>query len=407
MVGVLAFAVAARAADGLPPAVVQGVRWSERLDSSDGLPASNVGNVEQDARGFLWVGTLGGVARYDGARVVPVSGPGSTLVPGPSPLRRLVVQLDGGLWAVGDDGLTALPAPPEPILAARLDGTGQVWFRSDHRLYRESPGAWKAVDGPWGDDAWPIGSLGDELVVSTSTGDLYRVGDRAERIGALPNAIQAETWGTDLVVIGNASALNDHGVVTALRGGATAVLYQSDQRVIGMASDADRLFVAYDRSLVELGRDGRTTVRPTADCCGQPLVDTDGGLWIGTSSGVRHYPSPDAATFEGPATFRGVATADGFWTATWSGVFYLRADGIDATRTGSGTGAMRVCLDADGQAWGAIADRILRFHPDGSLDALPGAGQGAVHACGPGSDRRTWLVGWHRLLVSDPTDPVP
>lgn len=37
-----------------------------RLDGSDGLPSSSVSGIVQDAYGFLWFGTQGGLSRYDG-----------------------------------------------------------------------------------------------------------------------------------------------------------------------------------------------------------------------------------------------------------------------------------------------------------------------------------------------------
>ena len=40
--------------------------YSRKLDSGNGLPDNNVRNLIQDSRGFLWMGTPGGLYRYDG-----------------------------------------------------------------------------------------------------------------------------------------------------------------------------------------------------------------------------------------------------------------------------------------------------------------------------------------------------
>jgi signal transduction histidine kinase/DNA-binding response OmpR family regulator/ligand-binding sensor domain-containing protein len=51
----------------LPPAYAQVVKKPVRIiNTRDGLPQSFVSGLVQDANGFVWIGTLNGVARYDG-----------------------------------------------------------------------------------------------------------------------------------------------------------------------------------------------------------------------------------------------------------------------------------------------------------------------------------------------------
>ncbi|MFQ3547863.1 MAG: two-component regulator propeller domain-containing protein, partial [Termitinemataceae bacterium] len=38
----------------------------EHIDRTEGLPHSGVSALVQDSRGFLWIGTKNGFARYDG-----------------------------------------------------------------------------------------------------------------------------------------------------------------------------------------------------------------------------------------------------------------------------------------------------------------------------------------------------
>lgn len=58
-------AAAARRQNGVTGKIVQDLQFS-RYTSKDGLPDNRIRSVFQDSRGFLWVGTMNGVSRYDG-----------------------------------------------------------------------------------------------------------------------------------------------------------------------------------------------------------------------------------------------------------------------------------------------------------------------------------------------------
>ncbi len=81
-----------------------GVASSEyRIDvwqTADGLPGNTVTAIQQTADGYLWIGTLNGLARFDGIRF-QVFGEGSAL-PGPRVLSLLAAR-DGALW-IGMEG---------------------------------------------------------------------------------------------------------------------------------------------------------------------------------------------------------------------------------------------------------------------------------------------------------------
>src|SRR5262245_32242798 len=67
--------------------------WTAR----DGLPSSYVLSLAQDQDGFLWVGTNGGLVRFDGQRFTPW--PRSGTFPSPLPLIYAVCHAhDGSLW---------------------------------------------------------------------------------------------------------------------------------------------------------------------------------------------------------------------------------------------------------------------------------------------------------------------
>jgi ligand-binding sensor domain-containing protein/signal transduction histidine kinase len=86
--------------------------------TSDGLPGNAVTSIKQTADGYLWIGTLNGLARFDGVRF-KVFGEGSGL-----PNNRVLCLLaarDGSLW-IGTDG---------GGLASYREGTFRALTRKD------------------------------------------------------------------------------------------------------------------------------------------------------------------------------------------------------------------------------------------------------------------------------------
>src|SRR6185312_4099477 len=91
-----------------------------RVDAR-GLPRPAVNAVAQDAAGFLWAGTAGGVARYDGYTFVPFTAQGGYQA-APASVHALLA--DGNrLWiGTAANGLTALD---------ETSGTFTNWARDD------------------------------------------------------------------------------------------------------------------------------------------------------------------------------------------------------------------------------------------------------------------------------------
>lgn len=76
------------------------------LGIDDGLPASHVTDVLRDRRGFMWIGTSRGVARYDSHRF-RVWGPGRDMGGLPDGLvRQIFEDRTGTLWVLTASGLS-------------------------------------------------------------------------------------------------------------------------------------------------------------------------------------------------------------------------------------------------------------------------------------------------------------
>ena len=87
-----------------PAAEEPSTSWLCRTWQTDeGLPDNNVTGVEQTADGFLWVATLGGLMRFDGANFEEFS---TTHLPKAPSLnvRKMYLDRRGRLWLAMDRG---------------------------------------------------------------------------------------------------------------------------------------------------------------------------------------------------------------------------------------------------------------------------------------------------------------
>lgn len=79
-------------------------RYDIRVWQTDeGLPQNSVTAIAQTADGFLWVGTRGGLARFDGLRFTVVEDERLAHVK-ESPINALCVTRDGSLWIASEGG---------------------------------------------------------------------------------------------------------------------------------------------------------------------------------------------------------------------------------------------------------------------------------------------------------------
>ncbi|UHG89554.1 sensor histidine kinase [Spirosoma oryzicola] len=130
-----------------------------RYTTNQGLSNDVVTAIAKDQRGFMWVGTINGLNRFDGVQVKvykrtgrPDGLPGNYVVPGgitPDQNGHLWVSTNRGLYRFDptkEQGQTiALPqlrdrqADNDFVSPVRFDKAGMGWFSSVDRLYRIDP----------------------------------------------------------------------------------------------------------------------------------------------------------------------------------------------------------------------------------------------------------------------------
>ena len=276
----------------------------------DGLKETEVHCLLQDQTGFLWVGTTGGLFRYDGADFVgfPVDDPASGFI------EALAETPDGTLWAGTQDGLARVRNgrlefvdPPGRI---RVSGQSSLAVDAQGRLYVGSnDGLYVAV--PHGEDFefhryadWPANAdravygvhVDPEGVVWFGCGDrLCRLAAGGLSVLAGEAGVSSDRWEAILTDReGNLWIRSPHRILVRPRGARSFVSRQEALPTAGFSASLhlDRdgsLFAPTESGLLRLsagrwasiGMEQGLPVNPT----GSVLRDREGSIWIGLGGG--------------------------------------------------------------------------------------------------------------------------
>ncbi len=141
----------------------QPARWSrltepvfQTIGRAQGLPNDVVYSVAQDAQGFLWIGTVSGLARWDGygARVYRPGPPAAGMLPD-GWIQVMLRDAGGRLWVgtsggglarhdAASDRFETIGAGPRALSHVNVhalldDGAGRLWVGTDGGLDRLDP----------------------------------------------------------------------------------------------------------------------------------------------------------------------------------------------------------------------------------------------------------------------------
>ena len=133
--------------------------WSE----NDGLPAGRVRAIDQDEDGYLWLGTDGGLFRFDGVRFDAWGTPGDRRLP-PGIVTALTTARDHTIWVGinGDSPVGRIRNGQLRLYGARdgfygnyvlsllEDHAGTIWAGTFQGLFRFRDGRWQRVGKPEG-----------------------------------------------------------------------------------------------------------------------------------------------------------------------------------------------------------------------------------------------------------------
>ena len=333
---------------GLPVAQAQHTGWQR-----DAQAPANIVAMAQTPDGFLWLGTGGGLVRFDGVRferVDPLGGhprlSGSVTALQALPDGRLLIgHRFGGVSILGPDGLQHFHGVPGlPVGNCwdfAVDAAGDVWGAFTGGVARLKGGQWQtfALDG----EPVPF-----RTIVRDPQGTLW--------VTARTGAYALAAGGTAFQRV--QVDLPSFPFLSVAPGGQVWAADFARQRLVALAQQGGRFGAA-------------SGVLPLAfpAQADRHWFDADGGLWVRSGQGLLRMPRPT----EGPVV-AGVrqpevqllgpaqgleADAQSFledregnvWIGTASGLHRLRQSHVTRVPLPGGDGAVGVAPAADGGVW--------------------------------------------------------
>lgn len=401
----------------LPATVVGQERMSRSYDARDGLSAPTVFSLAQDSARFLWVGTIGGLYRFDGVemrrwaadsiagRVERLAAPGDG--------RVAALEETGSLWWGGPAGARSVHsssgAPLRDVLDVAAGAVGELWvLREGGELWRRtSDGGWHPLESDAFGEETPrrvFEAPAGGVDVSTGRGLWHvPVGDRPRRLASVERVV-------DVVSLpdGQRAVLTFWREAFLLEEGSLRRIMDVPGRGVDLALRQGVLWAAFDRYLVrfESGREPRVLGPEDGIEAGGPLlVDHEESLWMGSFVALHQFPEPetvrwaDADGLPSAHTRFLARTGDTLWVSTWQGAARLvetdrgwSADTVRAWLTRS-----EVATDGEGDLWVGTSRGLLE-HRSGRGARVVDPDVGALSAVASGREGELWLGGRGRLL---------
>ncbi len=375
----LLFSPTARANDNEPALSDYSITtWTAK----DGLSSSIIWALAQDLDGYLWIGTNGGLIRFDGVQFVTFSSLGGTPLP-KAIVRSLFRARDGSLWIGFTTGeishfrngqlqtYSEDETGPSAITAFTEDTSGTMWAGSVTGLLVFDGNRWQRAGGNTGLRDARINSIyidkrGD-LFVASELGIFTRRSDQTfERVDPSTNPTIFRGFAED----GSGHMWISDPVVGFRRLGEPRVATQPEHKGRGNDVLSDRtgnLWVAtMGQGIWRVEPDHPSTLEK-ADVFGPRTMieDRDGSIWAGTGESLVRLERPRVRRI----TNLGLATA------------------VDSTQ--------------DGSVWVSTGESLVRFPPGESSQpqsVLPNVDVSALRADPSGT---VWVASDDDLIRLD------
>jgi ligand-binding sensor domain-containing protein len=333
--------------------------------SDDGLPPSGVNAVVQTRDGYLWIGTFGGLARFDGLTFTIFRGQSALPVSDP----------EGGQYAG--------PAS-DRILALHEDDEGRLWIGTeDAGLSVFERGAFRHLSACGGicqvNDILP--GPDKALWIATSTG-LLKLDPDSQR-GAWIQRSEGSGYarlardGQGRLYVGGYGGFQ----LVAGHKLQSIPLPGGDKRILLLKSSGDDLLVGTERELYRYDPVGRRW-RPTG--VRRPMYaarDADGQWWVSMASGQLMHEDGAGAWRDVPELSIGITSLawddeGNLWVGSGSkGLLRVRKPlfGLLATpRLQANVAGRAVIADGHGGLWfGTNCGPLLHQRDDGVMRTLP------------------------------------
>ncbi len=288
--------------------------------TQDGLPENRVRALAQTPDGYLWVGTTGGLARFDGVRFVTFTRFNTPAITEDN-IRALTVARDGSLWAATDGGgLVHLKdgkfttygfnhgLTSEFVASVVEDSSGAIWAATNRGLFRsvagprfvrvdpQTTGAGQAFFSLWVDTEGRILAGGQRgLWIYGKDGNLQRT-DAAERPAEVFRVRQSR--GGTIWLSTNRSVLTQGGKTLAdlrpLAGKGIAALTEDRAGNVWVGTLGNGVYFYRNGN----GNALRVPALLADSSVLSILEDREGTIWAGTADGLMRLTAPDVAVLD-------------------------------------------------------------------------------------------------------------
>jgi PAS domain S-box-containing protein len=370
---------------------VDGYGW-QAWTTRDGLPQNSVSSIVQTRDGYLWLGTFGGLARFDGVRFKTFD-LSNTEALGSNRILSLCEDRSGTLW-IGTQGAGVVRlrdgvftacrdqphAPPGNVVAITEDHAGTVWF-GGRGLTKYVAGGFEAA-GPdeWSaavTQVWSLCSDREGRLWAAGSGGLARLASGEWRVfgvadGLAASALQLVHEDADgLIWTSGAGGVHhlegerfDESVLPDVQrhGFAVAICDRRGREWIGGGKGLSFRRVIEDSSA---GAGRRTLFERAIESTlvgnvRALLEDREGNVWVGSdTSGLLRARAeffgrvalPPAARYISPVVFADDGAA-GHWILLGGSVWHVEGDDWNELPRASGVHSVKfIASNGDGALW--------------------------------------------------------
>jgi signal transduction histidine kinase/ligand-binding sensor domain-containing protein len=365
----------------------------------DGAP-TEIRALAQTGDGYLWLGTLSGLVRFDGVRFVPFSAPSGDTIP-TGGVRSLLEAHDGSVWIVWVGGVVShlsggrLTSYGErdglpPTVQLTESSSGLLVAGTAHGLARFIGERWEEFGRESGFPGTKAAGVwfdrGDTLWVETEDRVVYlptkgrRFIDPGMRLLAQSaQTVFAQAWdGAIWMAEVYRSAhtiprLGDRALITEVKVGAWTLLIDK-KGSLWIASLGDGLRRILDPTRIRgrrIGQFGPEAEQFTekdgllSDVVSALLEDDEGNIWVSTVAGLERFGE---GAFTPSATPGGVrqrfvfATRDSsVWTSTYNTFELIRIGPRNRDTVHTPYALVNLAEDSSGTLWSVRLDGILQI----------------------------------------------
>lgn len=363
--------------------------------TEEGLPQNSVTTILQAQDGYLWLGTLGGLARFDGVRFT-VFNTANTAAIKSNRIRTLYQDRDGSLW-IGTEhgGLSRYSQgkftnyspgdglPSDSILSLAGDGEGGLWVGTLMGLAR---------------------FRNNKFTVYGSESGLPR-----SAIDAVFQDLRGNLWlgarGAGLIrfVAGRATI---YGAESGLPSDVTAI-YQSRDGTLKIGVQAGLATFSEGHFSLQQLSENHHIGRIWSICNGN-----DGDIWVAAEGGLFRLTGNSVTQFSAnnglsDTNVRSVFVdrEQNLWIGTdGGGLNRWRTSNVHSFVTEQGLTSqptISILQDQSGAIWvGALGDTGLFLYKNGRFSAYPHLQNGnhALASLAEGEDAKLWLGDWNSGL---------